>query len=1128
LCLFNAMKFYALLLSLFIASVIAKAQCFPGAAFTVSDTCSNTPASFTATGGSGVPIIYNWDFNDPASGTSNTATGTNVFHKFSVPATYNVRLTIAGSCIDTVYKSVTIYPTPLSVDINDIVLCDVPYNLTAIGNGTNYLWSDGQTGPSPSVSISSGGRYWVKTSLNGCSASDTAKVGVWGQGNHGDYTWNFGNGGLKFLGPTNMSGSVLTTGTSSISDPLGNLLFYTDGQAMYDKNNVPMINGFGLLGTSSTQPALIVPDPRSNNLYYVFTSSPTSGLTYSVVDMSYNSGVGQVTQSNVFLNPAATAGILAGLSDSAGAFWTTSFNATTNQLVSYKINNSGLVTTPVSSPLGFVLTPPNEGSLKFSPDGKKAAVLVKDQNIVEVYDFDKATGMFSNPFQITNVTTPSGVEFAPDHSQIYVSTDGDHNLYQYDLSLGTPAAVVASQVLISNDPNFSYDDMQIGPDKRIYVALVGSSSGSIGIIDNPTLTGAESDFHTQPSTVIINSHLPNIIANYFTTSSWGILYADTCFGAPTRFQGSAPDSVRSWTWTFDGVSLAPSANPYVEHTFATPGLHTVSVYALYYCGDTTMTFQLTINPAPVLTLPNSITVCTGDSVQLDAGNNPGATYLWSNGKTGQQAYVNAGGSGVFNVYASIGACASSDTTTVTFLQLVQPELGNDTTLCFGQTLTLNPGNYPTAGSIVWSGAVNTTGPSIVASVAGQYNVDVNYPGCILKDSITVNTTPQLNAALGMNDTLCLGGSKVLSNFLNPYPGVNYMWSTGESGNSISVSNTNDYILEVSLGRCITSDTVYIEFISPPVVNLGLDSTLCSGTVTVLDAGNPGLSYTWYDGTTGMTKSVTSPSPNSNWFDDYWVDVKKGACVVRDSVAYTYVVRPSVFLGPDASLCGGNSYQLSTGNPSYAHVWSTGSTSSQISVSTSGTYWVDIFEGSCHNGDTVTLTFDPAPTGVSLPEEILFCKNKVPSVLISVLGASPAYTYAWQPGGETSDAITVMQEGIYSVVVSLGNCPGPALSTKVVSICEPQLYVASAFSPNGDNNNDIFQIYGESIEQYELRIFDRWGELIFVSHSLTDSWDGKYKGKLVEEGVYIWKVVYYGKTEKALSKYEKMGDVTVLK
>src|SRR6187549_3169721 len=120
--------------------------------------------------------------------------------------------------------------------------------------------------------------------------------------------WYFGNNaGIDFLSgsPVPFSGSAMTMleGVASIADTAGNTLFYTNGSQVWNSNNTQMPNGFGLLGdNNSAQAAIIVPDPGNANQYYIFTT-PTNGsgaMNYSVVDMTLQSGLGDVTDKNVF------------------------------------------------------------------------------------------------------------------------------------------------------------------------------------------------------------------------------------------------------------------------------------------------------------------------------------------------------------------------------------------------------------------------------------------------------------------------------------------------------------------------------------------------------------------------------------------------------------------------------------------------------------------------------------------------------------------------------------------------------------------------------------------------------------------------------------------------------------
>jgi len=1087
--------------------------------FSYQDTCYTNTTKFSGSA-TGNPSSWSWDFGDPATGANNTATGANPTHIYSSPnTTYTVKFTYTNSCGVNVTLSKNLFISPIpTVDIKDTLLCVTPYKMGATQPGATYLWSTGET--TDTISITNAGKYWVKVTKNGCSNSDTAKVSVWGQGNKGDYNWMFGNSaGIKHSSsgqPSVNSTNALNTtgGSSSISDPSGNLLFYTDGVTVYNKNNSTMDGGTGLKGDpNSTQSALIVPDPRANNIYYVFTTSQTNGLNYSVVDLSYNNGLGKVIQLNIpMLSPSTEK--LAGLKDDNGNFWVVGHKLNSNEFDAYKIDNAGVHSTPVSSLTGTSETDA-EGYLKFSQDGTKAAVAIKGQNTVEVFDFNKTTGTFSNPVTITNLTTPTGVEFSSNNSKLYVSTNGNGNLYEYNLNAGNAAAVMATKTTISNDASQSYEDLQMGPDGRIYIAH-GNGSTYLSVINNPDDSldvGYQNKIInlTKPS----NGELPDFIANYFKSSDWGIFVSDTCEGMMTTFTGSAPDSVRTWTWMIDNTITKTGQ---VITANLSPGTHNVVLTAVYHCGIKILNKTVTINPSPIPTLSDQ-TLCTANSYTLDAGN-PGSTYIWTNlttGQlmpntgTGQQQTVTA--TGTYNVIVTLGSCSISDTAQITFAHVGSFDLGRDTTLCSGTTLTLDPGAFP-GGTYNWS--TGSHNQSIPVSSSGKYKLDILLASCTIKDSINVTfvTPPTVN--LGPDFSLCLGSSKRIG---ANNAGASYIWSTNANSDSINVSSAGKYWLTVSKGGgCRVTDTVNVSVVTPPSVNLGPDQTYCSGAAITLDSHNPSLTTDWSTGTTAPTISVASSGI-------YWADVINGPCKVRDSIQLTFIVPPTISLGPDQTVCTGTTVTLDAGiHSGFTTQWSNNAITNQISPTASGSYWVHVFQGNCMKGDTVNVTFQDGPS-IHLPFEIIICSDNGDT---AVLNGGIASSYLWKPNMETSQSLVVKAAGLYTLEAkdALG-CLSTA-TTNVLDLCEAKIYVPNIFSPNKDGKNDEFKIEGSNIKTFHLEIFDRWGELIYVSNDINVSWDGMYRGQIVEEGAYIWKINYSGETTKGIESHTKTGDVTVIK
>ena len=164
-------------------------------------------------------------------------------------------------------------------------------------------------------------------------------------------------------------------GVGSISDGNGNLLFYTDGNTVWDRTNTPMPNGTGLLGnTSTSEDGLIVPYPNSLNLYYVFSldaSGGSNGLTYSIVDMTLNGGLGDVTGTkNVLLYTPSTEKVCAAKAANGVDVWLASHQDATDSFVLYLITPTGINPTPIIQAAGTVTPFGDEiGYMNFSPNG---------------------------------------------------------------------------------------------------------------------------------------------------------------------------------------------------------------------------------------------------------------------------------------------------------------------------------------------------------------------------------------------------------------------------------------------------------------------------------------------------------------------------------------------------------------------------------------------------------------------------------------------------------------------------------------------------------------------------------------------------------------------------------------
>src|ERR1035437_2222581 len=293
------------------------------------------------------------------------------------------------------------------------------------------------------------------------------------------WNWYFGqNAALNFStgSPVAIAGSAISTyeGSASISDGAGNLLFYTDGSTVWNINNTAMPNGFGLLGnSSSTQSAVIVEMPGSDSLYYIFTADQGGyaganvGVKYSLVNMSLNAGLGDITLKNIPVDSPSCEKITAVRHCNGMDAWIIIHGFESDTFKAYLLTNAGLSNTPVISTVGIVYD---------------------NIDTVEVFDFDNSTGLITNPITLPYSTGAGiyGVSFSPDNLKLYVSEwGGNDDLYQYDLTSNNQTTILASQYLVSS--GVSYGDVQIGPDGKLYVCVIGASA--LSVINFPNVLG---------------------------------------------------------------------------------------------------------------------------------------------------------------------------------------------------------------------------------------------------------------------------------------------------------------------------------------------------------------------------------------------------------------------------------------------------------------------------------------------------------------------------------------------------------------------------------------------------------------------------------------------------------------
>jgi hypothetical protein len=492
--------------------------------------------------------------------------------------------------------------------------------------------------------------------------------------------WYFGKtAGLDFNGgaPVPLTNGVMNTweGTASVADAsTGTLLFYTNGEFVWNRNHILMPNGSGLWGQySSTQSSLIVPVPGSSTLYYLFTTDAGTGgfpnggvMGYSVIDMTLAAGMGDVTLKNIALFDTTSEQLTATLSSDGCKVWVLAHKWNSDEFYAYLVSDTG-ISAPVISAAGSVHSCAFFGQMKVSPDGTKIALPLPCDSagnmFVELLDFDNTTGIASNGILLPQDHFVYGLEFSPGSKYLYTV---DHNnsgtiiykqVAQYDVTPGNAAAIIASRIIVGivwNATTLFNGAAQLAPDGKIYVAP--TDKDSLCVINDPDSGGLACNF-VVPGFYLVrqNDHgLPNKVVKANSPCTPAALFNapnHICPGTCTDFINLSQGAT-SYQWIFNGASPATSTdvNP-SGICYAVPGNYSVTLIATNAGGSDSLTLSnyITVYPNPA---PQGITQ-SGDTLFAIAG---AVSYQWYfNGDTipGATGYFClATQSGNYNVVAT--------------------------------------------------------------------------------------------------------------------------------------------------------------------------------------------------------------------------------------------------------------------------------------------------------------------------------------------------------------------------------------------------------------------------------------------------------------------------------------------
>ncbi|MFM7618432.1 MAG: gliding motility-associated C-terminal domain-containing protein [Bacteroidota bacterium] len=518
--------------------------------------------------------------------------------------------------------------------------------------------------------------------------------------------------------------------------------------------------------------------------------------------------------------------------------------------------------------------------------------------------------------------------------------------------------------------------------------------------------------------------------------------------------------------------------------------------------------SITVLGAPNANIVGPTAICSNDTVNFQVPFYPNTYYGWSsNVPQGNIAYqdtsnnvlnisINQVGTYTLNI-SVLNLCGSdSDSHTVTVNPAPTINAGNDQTICLGDdaqlTAVASSGNnftWSTGGVNIGNGASITVTPLQTTTYTAKV---VAQNGCDASDQVTVSVQEPAPATV-YDDVMCPGGQNQLT--LNaPIPGQQ-LWSTGATGQSIVVNNPGTYGLATTIAGqiCPTLSEFQITPISPAPATMLTDSICPGGGNDVLLTAPDQGTYLWSTGSTAQTITVHNPGT-------YSVNIYHPGQICEDVYQFdVFSFSPPPATQLTDSICPGGMNQISLSSPigGTSFLWNNGNTGPILGINNPGNYSLEVFQA----GERCHEVFNWNVQPLTPPDAIQLLDSVCPG------GRFPIELYADEPGvyswntGQTSQFISVNDTGLYVVQIFAAGlrCPRTLAYTVIPDTCiaRPDLFlwVPNAFTANTDDLNDYFlPIFSDPrlVADYELLIYNRWGQQVFKTEDLTQPWIGNHK------------------------------------
>ncbi len=570
------------------------------------------------------------------------------------------------------------------------------------------------------------------------------------------------------------------------------------------------------------------------------------------------------------------------------------------------------------------------------------------------------------------------------------------------------------------------------------------------------------------------------------------------------------------------------------------------------CNNLVFKFDFQLIPSASFTT-NNVAGCTDLTVDFQNTSTQLDSYLWDfgNGDTTSVifnpsiTYTQAGTYNV-NLYVTDSVCLLTDTANIQVLVLdsIQLNVLDTISLCSSNPFELVAFHNGTGTQFIWSQSVNLTNPlnnpnDSTATVAtpGWYFIEVSNPYCSKMDSVFLAFDVPLQAFFSIDDTLGCAPFTVNLNNSSTFT-TDFLWDLGNGtldsinfNPTVTFSNPGTYSIQLTISDsiCLGQDSysMAVQVSAPLLANLQDTIFLCQSVETTLTPILTGLgtSYVWSNfADFGDTLNMDLQNPILSLVDPqnqtYYFQADNGYCSVIDSV-HVSIFGESIFIQSQDSICITSVLQLqalNNGSGSFTYLWSSPnvviSPNNQANAQCTlpGSQYVYLQATSPQGCVVLDSQFVYVSTFNS--GNVLATANPniiMPGGTTQLTGIVPTNaSFTWSPTfgmvnpSSLQSMVSPLETMIYTLTATDGLCTkSDTAIVKVYEIVcdEPYVFVPNAFTPNGDQENDVLYVRGLWIEKCILRIFDRWGELVFETTDQNYGWDGTYKGKKLDPDVF---------------------------